>query len=42
MYHAHELCIHRPGYEATNQARLKALSGERMTRRNQLIEGRRQ
>ena len=40
-YH-NDHCIHRPGYEAINQARLEALSGERMTRRNQLIEGRRQ
>ena len=40
-YH-NDHCIHRPGYEAINQARLKALSEERMTRRNQLIEGRRQ
>ena len=40
-YH-NDHCIHRPGYEATNQARLKALSGERMSRRNELIEGRRQ
>ena len=40
-YH-NDHCIHRPGYEAINQARLKALSGERMSRRNELIEGRRQ
>ena len=40
-YH-NDHCIHRPGYEAINQARLEAVSGKRMNRRNELIEGRRQ
>ena len=40
-YH-NDHCIHRPGYEAINQARRDQVSGERMNRRNQLIEKRRQ
>ena len=40
-YH-NDHCIHRPGYEAINQARRDQVSGERMNRRNELIEGRRQ
>ena len=38
-YH-NDHCIHRPGYEAINQARLEAVSGKRMNRRNELIERR--
>lgn len=40
-YH-NDHCIHRPGYEAINQARRDQISGKRMNRRNELIEGRRQ